>query len=259
MIRGLYTSGWSMLACAGKMDVIANNLANVNTNAYKKDIMVFESFPDILARRLYDTQSVSEPSTEIGSMSYGKGVGEIYTCYNQGQLLQTGAKLDAALQNSDRAFFTIGVPDENGELKEFYTRDGSFEINSGKQLVTKDGYAVMGVKGPIVLESSEILIDRDGTVSVNGSAAGRILVKQFTDTKGLRKTGSNLLENTGGSVEETFTGTVVQGSLEQSNVNIIREMVDMIDIMRSYEANQKMIQYQDSSLDKTVNEVGALR
>lgn len=259
MIRGLYTSGWSMLAIQKKMDVISNNLANVNTNGFKKDTVIYESFPDVLTHRINDTRSSLNPSGVVGGMRLGSDVGEVFTYFTQGQLTSTGSKLDMAIEDADSAFFTVLVPDAGGNAEEYYTRDGAFIRGPGNVLVTRDGYAVQGQNGPIVLDDGDFSVEADGSIVQNGAVVDTLLIKEFTDTKTLRKYGENLLEKTDQTEEQPFSGTVQQGFLELSNVNIVREMVDMITVMRSYEANQKVLQAQDSTLDKAVNEVGAVR
>ena len=259
MIRGLYTSGWSMMANSKKMDVISNNLANVNTNAYKKDTVIFESFPNVLTRRLNDFRSNSDPSGAIGTMELGHDVGEIFTYRTQGQLVKTSSSLDLAIKDSENAYFTVSVPGQNGALTEYYTRDGAFTTNSLNELVTKEGYAVMGEDGPVVLNGPDFSVDADVYILQDGEALGRLRITQFQDGTTLRKYGANLSQAMPQSVQVPFTGVVEQGFIEQSNVNIIKEMVDMISVMRSYEANQKVLQAQDSTLEKAVTEVGALR
>jgi flagellar basal-body rod protein FlgG len=254
-----------MMANSKKMDVITNNLANVNTNAYKKDTVVFESFPNMLTQRLNDTKSQLNPTGNIGDMSLGNDVGEIYTFYNQGAALITGNTLDFSIQNASSenengaAFFTIGDVDANGNIKEYYTRDGAFSLNSKRQLVTKDGYLVMGQNGAITLDNDNFSVQDDGTILDNGIQRYKLLIREFTDTTTLRKYGENLVERTAQTQEQPFTGTITQGYLEQSNVNIVKEMVDMITVTRSYEANQKILQAQDGTLEKAVNEVGIVR
>lgn len=265
MIRGLYTSGWSMLANTRKLDVITNNMANVNTTAYKKDTVVFESFPSVLTKRINDTKSPLNPSGNIGNMQLSSDVGEIYTYYTQGQLSQTGNKLDFAIddsanQGTSPAFFTIGVMNENDNntINEYYTKDGSFTLNANNQLVTKDGYYVMGERGPITLSNTEFTVNEKGEIIQNGQIVDKLRITQFSDATKLRKFGNNLIQNTDSEVED-FTGSVLQGYSEQSNVNVVDEMVDMITVMRAYEASQKVLQAQDSSLEKAVTEVGVVR
>lgn len=268
MIRGLYSSGWSMMASSKQMDVISNNLANANTNAFKRDNTIFEAFPSVLTKRINDTRSMLNPSGNMGNMELSSDVGEIFTYYTQGQLVKSGSKLDLAIQDTSadpnakiksEAFFTVNVPDDNGNPSEYYTRDGAFTINSNRQLVTKDGYQVMGQKGPITLADEDFAVQPDGSIVQDGAVLDKLLIKDFTDTSTLRKFGADLVQKSDNSQEQPFTGGVAQGYIEQSNVNIIKEMVSMITVTRAYEANQKVLQAQDGTLEKVVNEVGAVR
>lgn len=265
MIRGLYTSGWSMLANTRKLDVITNNMANVNTSAFKKDTVVFEAFPDVLIKRINDTESPSTLSTRVGNMQYSSDVGEIYTYYTQGQFNQTGNTMDFAISDDNTgttqtpAFFTIGlVNPQTGDSSEYYTKDGAFVLNSNNQLVTKDGNYVLGQNGPITLSPGNFSVDDKGNIVQNGTLVDKLRITQFSDATKLRKYGDNLVQNDGSETSD-FKGTVMQGYLEQSNVNVVTEMVDMITVMRAYEANQKILQAQDETLEKVVNEVGVVR
>jgi len=248
-----------MLAIEKKMDIITNNMANVNTTAYKKDTVVFESFPEVLTRRINDTKSWPSTDGIVGNMQLGSDVGEVFTYYNQGQLLKTDNKLDMALKDSGSAFFTVKGTGQNGNEKEYYTRDGAFATGADNLLITKEGNIVQGINGPIRLNGDSFSIMPDGTVIQDGEAVNKLLIKEFTNTGTLRKFGNNLLEKTDKTEEDIFKGTVQQGYLELSNVNIVKEMVDMITVTRAYEANQKVLQAQDGTLEKAVNEVGVLR
>lgn len=265
MIRGIYTSGWSMIANSKKLDVITNNLANVNTAAFKKDTVVFQSFPELLAQRINDTRSPLNPGAGIGNMSLGNDIGEIYTYYTPGQFTQTNDKFDLAISDDNTGesitpgFFTIGVMDaESNTLKEYYTKNGSFVLNSNNQLVTKDGNPVLGENGIITLATGDFTVDDKGNIVQNGQIVDRLKLAQFSDPTMLRKFGDGLVENDGSEMT-AFGGNILQGYTEQSNVNVVAEMVDMITVMRAYEANQKILQAQDSTLEKAVNEVGAVR
>ncbi|MGI6668164.1 MAG: flagellar hook-basal body protein [Acetivibrionales bacterium] len=166
---------------------------------------------------------------------------------------------DMAIRDSDNAFFTIAVPDENGNFTVFYTRDGAFGRNSNNMLVTREGYAVLGENGPIVLQDGEFTVSEDGTITQDGEIIDKLLITEFQDTSALKKHGNNLLRADEGAVTAEFTGTVQQGFIELSNVNIVREMVDMITVLRLYEANQKILQAMDGTLEKAVNQVGSVR
>lgn len=258
MIRGLYTSGWSMLAIQKKMDVISNNMANVSTNGYKKDTLVLESFPSVLTKIIKDYNGTSRSMRDIGTMELGSDVGEVFTYYSQGQLAKTENNLDMAIRDSSNAFFTVLMEDAQGSRREMYTRDGSFSRNSGNYLVTGDGYAVLGENGPIMLGGGDFSVEEDGAVMQDGVVVDKLLIREFADTAALKKYGGNLIQADEDAQTVPFTGTVQQGFTELSNVNIVREMTDMITVMRSYEANQKVLQAMDGTLEKAVNEVGAV-
>jgi fagellar hook-basal body proteins len=257
MIRGLYTSGWSMLANTRKMDVITNNLANVNTTAFKKDGVVFESFPELLTQRIKDTNG----NATIGNMSLGSDVGEIHTYNTPGQMLKTDSKLDLALSdtNTGVSYFAVGVTQPNGSTQEYYTRDGSFALDSTGRLVDKQGNLVLGQNGAITLTSEDFNVTQDGKVFQNGTQIDTLKIVTFANPDTLRKVGNNLVSTTAESTQTDFTGNVSQGYLEQSNVNVVREMVDMISVSRAYEASQKALQAQDGTLDKAVNQIGSIR
>ncbi|NLL07090.1 MAG: flagellar hook-basal body protein [Clostridiaceae bacterium] len=259
MIRALYTSGWSMRANNKQMDIVSNNLANVSTNGYKKDTVVYESFPEVMVRRINDTRSTLNPSGKVGNLQFGNDVGEVFTYFTGGQLNRTDSSLDLAIGNSDSAFFSIGVPDENGGITEYYTRNGSFVLNSQGQLVTSEGYFVLGINGPITLEGENFTVLDDGSIVQNEEIVARLVIRDFADTTTLRKYGNNLIQTTEETQEQEFTGVVKQGYIEQSNVNAINEMINMITVLRSYEANQKVVQALDGTLEKAVNEVGVVR
>lgn len=260
MIRGLYISGWSMIANNRSMDVITNNLANVNTSGYKKDTAVFQSFPEVLTARINDEKSLTSSKANMGTMRLGSDVGEIHTYYGQGGFLNTGDNHNLAIKDSNLSFFTLGKPNQDGSIKEYFTRDGAFSVNANKQLVNSEGLLVLGEDGPIVLEEGEFVVDRYGSIMQNGELIDKLLIKTFENGIALRKIGSNLVENINDNDEGIpFEGIISQRVLEQSNVNIVREMVDMISVMRSYETSQKLVQAQDTTLEKAVNEVGAVR
>lgn len=259
MIRALYTSGWSMRANNKQMDIVSNNLANVSTNGYKKDTVVYESFPETMVRRINDTRSTLNPSGKVGNVQLGNDIGEVFTYYTNGHLNKTDSSLDMAIGGSDSAFFCIGVPDENGEMTEYYTRDGGFILNSENQLVTSEGYIVMGIDGPITLESENFTVLDDGSIVQDQEIVSRLAIKDFSDTSTLRKFKDNLIQTTEETQEQEFEGVIHQGHIEQSNVNIVNEMINMITVMRAYESNQKVVQALDGTLEKAVNEVGALR
>jgi len=249
MLRSLYIAGTGMLVQRKKMDVLTNNIANVETTGYKKDLLLSRSFKDILLERTNDP-SVLNISSSVGSLNNGIHIDEVVVDFTQGSMEETGRLTDLAIDGA--GFFAVSTP--NGER---YTKDGSFGINSQGFLVNNDGYYVQGTGGAINVGMGGFAVDSAGNVTVDGNPVGKLKIVSFTDTGGLRKEGNNLYANyTNQSMQQDSLSSVRQGSLESSNVDITRQMVDMMEISRTYELNQRMVKMIDESLAKTVNEVG---
>ena len=255
MFRGLYTAYTGMLTQQQKMDGISNNLANVDTTGYKKDRMIQQSFDEILTYKLNDPEVPQGES--IGKMSLGVKVSQVFTDFSQGSMKQTDNLLDVALQGE--GFFKVGEVNDQGSMDIKYTRDGSFNISQNGQLVTKDGLFLLGEDDASVqLGFEDFRVNNDGSIYQNEELMNKIQVVNFEDDQTLRKQGSSLFTTTDTSVIKEYEGTIVQGFLETSNVNTINEMIEMIATTRTYEANQKMIQTYDATMEKVVNSVGSL-
>lgn len=346
MIRGLYIAASAALTETKRVDVIANNIANVNTAGYKKDLMLSQSFPEVLVSRInampdttlmknrlsssgttfentdgyykvttgsgffnvqtpegisrnrsiafkvgsdgnlvtsngdyvlgqngpinasggdltvdskgqvlvngtvVDQLKVSNPLNVIGSLNYGVHVDEIATNFEQGQLTPTGNSMDLAIQG--KGYFVVETP--QGER---YTRDGQLSKNAENYLVTAEGYMVIGENGPIQIEGNDMVVNEKGEVMVDGKMVDQLSLVNFKDEKLLRKEGDGLYLIDGNAEDNkiAFDGAVQQGSLESSNVNSVKEMVDMMTILRSYEASQKIIKIEDELLGRAVNDI----
>jgi flagellar basal-body rod protein FlgG len=237
-----------------RMAVVSNNLANVNTTGFKKSRAVFE---DLLYQNVRQVGGATSQDTQAPSgLSLGTGVRVVATekTYTQGSLNNTGNSLDIAI--SGRGFFQVLMPD--GTLG--YTRAGDFQMNNQGQLVTSSGYAVQpGINIPQGAQS--ITIGNDGVVSVllAGSSAptqvGQLQLADFVNPAGLQPRGENLLvESASSGSAQTGNpglsglGTLNQGMVESSNVNVVEEMVNMIETQRAYEMNTKAIQTTDQML-----------
>lgn len=357
MNNSMYIAASALLNNQKNIDVITNNLANVNTNGFKRDLSISESFPEVLLSKINDRTDLDNhraftgvnierqgeefklsinsgyfrvstpagvghsrslkfivdedgylktdyrningelktdgenyvlgqngpirvedenieidnsgnvivngeivdnlimfpPLNVIGTTSTGVRFDRIAVDYTQGTLLETGNKLDFALKGN--GFFKVETP--NGLA---YTRDGSFTLNEYGELVTKEGYAVLGQNGAIVLGKDDFQIDSNGDIIIEGIVEDRLDIVALENSEMLRKQGNNLytiLENIEPE-EVEFDGQVLTGYLESSNVNTIQEMVNLITAQRSYETSQKIIQTQDELLGKVVNELGRL-
>lgn len=248
MIRGLYTSALGMITSMQRMDVVTNNLASVNTTAYKRDHVMSHEFSDQALHRLNDPGLRLFRSILIGHINPGVFVDDVFTVFDQGPMQQTGGSLDLALMG--RGFFSVMVGEE-----ERFTRDGSFTISLGGLLVTSDGGRVQGQNGDIILPNGEIVIQDDGRIIVNGEYVDTLSITSFSDLHTLRKMQDNYFRTTEESIAIPFVGTVEQGFLEGSNVNIVQEMVRMISLSRHYDTNARMVTIQDGTLQQAVNEI----
>ncbi|MBW4827912.1 MAG: flagellar hook-basal body protein [Clostridiaceae bacterium] len=344
MNRGLYISATSMIANQRRLEAISNNLSNINTTGFKKDVVLTESFPEVLLSKIndrpdfrpqreneieYETNGdvhrartnegyfmvrtpngisyvkdirfvvddegylktfykneqdeyktdgenyildgnhnpiqgggniegllegiVSRPGPRVvGTMNAGAKVKKVVTDFTQGGLLNTEGKFDLALEGS--GFFK--VQGEDGEI--YYTRDGSFTVNSMGQLTTSEGYLVMGTGGPITINGNDVEITKGGQVFVDGNMVANLDIVDLDNKEFLRKIGDNFyrMADDVEAEEMPFQGEVFQGFLENSNVDSIKEMVEMISLLRNFETCQKAIRVQDEMMEKSANEIG---
>lgn len=257
MVKGLYTAYTGMINEQNRMDVITNNMANSATYGYKAEGATAQSFADVYAVKIKDASEYFV-NKRLGGMSMGAQIGETYTDYSQGSFHETENTYDLALEGN--GFFSISFTNKAGETSIKYTRDGSFTVNTDGYLVTKDGDFVLGNgNAPIRIDTNTtVRIDTLGNIYQDGALVNRLAVTDFTDYNYLEKYGENMYNLVEGGTNQDSTARVRQGFIEQSNVNIVSEMVDMIQITRAYETNQKVIKTIDGTLDKSVNSVGKL-
>lgn len=262
MVKGLYTAYTGMINEQKRLDVLSNNLANADTNGYKKEGTTSQTFADELAIKIKDTSYYGMPQ-KLGTMSMGVHIGETYTDYSSGNFKVTDNLTDFAL--SGDGFFAIAFTDKAGNSSVKYTRDGAFVINTQGYLVTKDGDFVLGmndamngnVNGRIQVDPNlKITVDEFGNIYQNDQLVADIGFVDVEDYDYLAKYGENLYDLVEGGNIIASDAKVEQGIIESSNVNVVSEMVNMITISRAYQAGQKIINAVDETLDKAVNEVG---
>lgn len=263
MISGLYTAASGLVAQTQQQDVIANNLANVNTTGYKKDTALYVPFPTVFLNRINDEKmptpgGMADSMVPIGYMGRGVALrvdGVQPQTTQEGSYVETTNKLDLSIKGD--GMFVVMTP--NGQR---YTRNGNLTLDSDGVLVTQQGNPVLGQGGQIILNSGNIHIDEGGRVFDDKAEIDTLRVALFTKEDKLRKEGDSLFFTLDGAAlsEDDYVDQVVikQGYLETSNVNVVREMVEMITAYRAYEASSKAIQSQDQSLGKAVNDVGAI-
>lgn len=253
MVRGLYTAWTGMYNEQKRLDVIANNIANAATTGYKQEGVTSQSFDNMLGIKVRDYSAKSDEV--IGTMSLGVKVGEVYTNHKQGSLRPTGNTYDLALDGS--GFFTVKVTDENGVDHIRYTRAGNYTITKDGYVTDADGNRLQSEAGDLIVPTdAEIVFDTDGTVYANGELIDKVTITDFEDYDYLKKFADTMYEPVDGATQKEATAALRQGFLEQSNVNVVQEMTQMIAITRAYEANQKIVQAMDSTLDQAVNSVG---
>lgn len=251
MVKGLYTAYTGLVNQQNRLDVVSNNLANATTVGYKKEGLTSQSFDAMMAIKVRDT-TVGNRNQYIGDVNLGVKVGESYRDYSQGSFRETGESFDLAL--SGNGFFSISFTNKSGETSTMYTRDGNFSMTQDGYLVTKDGDYVLGEGGPVQLptDASLISIERDGTISADGVFVDRLAIVDFEDYNHIEQYGENLYRALDMATQTEARGQVYQGYLEQSNVNVVSEMVEMITISRAFEANQKAMNAADDTLQKAV-------
>ena len=279
MIRTWYTGASGMMAQQLRLDASANNLENVDTDGYKRDITTFKSFPELLLRRMEDDGvyrippfGSSDAAPIIGKLGQGVEFNELYTNFEQGAPKESGNDFDLALVG--QGFFSIETP-----YGERYTRNGTFHLGKEGFLETKEGYPVLGENGRLRVQANNFKVDKEGRVWINAAYAENpeTLVSRDDNTWGeavlldtLKLVGfekDRFLEKQGSSFYKTseFSGEaeillqgirpqVLQGFTEASNVNAVTEMVNLIEVQRAYEANQKVIQGADSMTGVLINQ-----
>ncbi|MTI65700.1 MAG: flagellar hook-basal body complex protein [Firmicutes bacterium] len=252
MIRGLYSATTGMLVQKRKQENVSENLANLNTNSYKKQQIINKSFNE-----MYVKNRENGGLDTIGTLELGTEIDEVYTDFTQGLLNQTNKNKDFAIDGN--GFFTI---EGDGEL--LYTRDGNFKVDSSGRLTTKQGYPVLaeglskGDDGYIYVKDKDISVNENGEFKLDGNER-RFMIVDFNDKALLEKRGENIYSSEENPTAFNLDTKVKQGYLEKSNIDPLEEMVRMIEITRNFESNYKTLQSIDDTLGKAVNEVGRIR
>jgi flagellar basal-body rod protein FlgG len=257
MLRALYSAAAGMQSQQMNLDVIANNLANVNTTGFKKSKIEFQDL-------LYQTARAAGAEQGSGNqlptgLQIGHGSQPIATAkiFTTGELTQTGERLDVAIQGD--GFFEVQLPDGSRA----YTRDGALKLASDGRITTSEGLVLQGGFQPIAPGTTSITISPNGevtTIGPNGQQSFRVQLVRFTNPGGLESLGRNLYRETAasgppeiGNPDENGFGSLQQGYLEMSNVKVVEEMVNMIVAQRAYEVNSKAVQAADEMMQMSNN------
>ncbi len=259
MHRGIYTAASAMIASQTRQDVLANNLANVTNIGYKRLVNVQHAYRSRPLARLNDEyqwtpQGYIDPRPPVGSL--GSGAGEVRTAidFTPGKMMVTGNATDLAIKG--KGFFVLAGPE--GDV---LTRNGSFSLDGEGRLVSQQGYPVLGKQGVILVEDAGFRIDAEGRILQEGVLEGdRVLVVAATE-EALQPLGGNNYYAPPGTAREADAGsyTIRQQRLEQSNVNAMREMMEMLSVLRAYEASQRVVSAQDELEGKVANDLATVR
>ncbi len=248
MLRSLYLSATNMLVQRKKVDVIANNIANMDTVGYKSDSLISRSFGDMYLERVNDPGNTAEG---VGPLNTGVHIDELVTSFEEGSLKTTNRGLDFAITGD--GFFVVSTT-----AGDRYTRDGNFAINSDGYLVTSDGNRVLGTNGFLKIDTANIAVDSNGNiVNAEGDELGALRIVSFADNAGLKKAGNNLYINENNQRAQTAQDVAVrQGALEASNTDITNETLNMMAASRSFETSQRVVKMIDETLGRAVNDIG---
>ena len=256
MIEGLYKSAWGALGSQIRQEAVANNMANVNTPGFRPDWVVMRSY-----RTRGELQSAAARPDRQALWQVGGGgmVAETRTAHRAGPVQRTGVNTDLAIL-ADEGFFAI---ERDGQRR--YTRAGNFRVNPQGELVTADGgWKVIGDGGPLVVGDANFSVDRDGAVTriANGvpEVVGRVAVVGFEHPDRLLKAEGTAFSAPEGVEPQSARPEVrvQQGALEMSGTNAAQTLVNMIEAMRSYEANLNFVRIQDQLLGRAVTEIARL-
>jgi flagellar basal-body rod protein FlgF len=244
MIQGIYLASQAMTPLMDKQDQIAHNLANTNTTGFKQSGLFIKTFQKYLSNDEKQPSVTNEIKPD-----------QVYVDYSEGPMVKTDGRLDVFIKGS--GFLTAMTPDGIR-----YTRNGNLSLNTEGLLTASDGSRILGKDGFIKINDhgGEVTISNQGEIVQNGEIIGQLRISDFNKPYRLSREGNNYFsaQMPDNPVVDSKGFSIEQGYLEGANVNVIRNMVDMISAYRNFEADQKALQSQDDTLDKAVNQVGRL-
>ena len=274
MFKGFYTAAAGMLSQQRQTDLLTNNIANANTPGFKADQGTLKAFPDMLLQRMESEDLPTDRSIsvqnkkEIGTINTGVYMQETVPNFTQGDLQQTSQSTDIALMEQNMPtkegglFFVVQSPDNTPQ----YTRNSNFTLDQEGFLTTSTGAYVLNTNNqPIQLKSENFTVDSQGNVTENNQQVAQIDIAYASDLQTIKKAGNGLYETLNNQPLPSARNNpgisyqVKQGFVERSNVDAAQSMTDLLTAYRAFEANQKIMQAYDRSMDKAANEIGRVR
>lgn len=269
MFKGFYTAASGMLAQQRRTDMLTNNMANASTPGFKEDQSTLRAFPDMLLERMNDQTGGGQ---KVGSLSTGVYMQEAIPRFIQGDTKETDNKTDMALvdivmpannTNGSKGSVFFTVQDPSGQTR--YTRNGNFTLDAQGYLTTGNGQYILDSNGkPIQLSSDQFTVSDTGLITGQNGEQAQLGVAFAAQPERLIKEGNGLYRTENGTPLASAANQpgvqfkLQQGFLEQSNVDLSKSMTDMLTAYRSFEANQKILQAYDRSMEKAANEVGKI-
>ncbi|TYS85197.1 flagellar hook-basal body protein [Rossellomorea aquimaris] len=276
MFRGFYTVASGMLSQQRKTEMLTNNMSNANTPGYKADQASMRAFPEMLMERMDSTSIPTENklslpfNQKVGALNTGVYMQETIPSFLQGDLQETGRSLDIALldvsmpaneETGSKGSVFLAVEGADGNPR--YTRNGNLTVNGNGFLTTNSGFYILDENGErIQLDSDQFAVGEKGQILVDDNVVATLGVGYSENPNRLVKQGDGLFATEGNvplpdAYEEADVSfTTKQGFLERSNVDASRTMTDMLSAYRAFEANQKVLQAYDRSMEKAANEIG---
>ncbi|ELS62917.1 flagellar basal-body rod protein [Bacillus inaquosorum KCTC 13429] len=270
LLKGLYTATSAMIAQQRRTEMLSNNIANANTSGYKADQGSMRAFPEMLLSRIESKSPAGTTRTEVGSVNTGVYMQELKPLFTQGSLKSTDQPTDITLvenqvpvyaETNENAALFYPVQTADGIR---YSKSSTFSLNENNQL-TINGNPILSTDGqPITVDNENFTVSENGTVTTNGRTAGQIDVRMAEDVRNLKRDGNNLYSTADGNDlpsaadNNQVSYSLKQGVSELSNVDVTSAYTEMTEAYRSFEANQKVIQAYDKSMDKAANEIGKI-
>ncbi len=253
LYEGMQKAVESMSYLVKMQEIMTNNLANASTTGYKQDVTVVGNFGDLLKKNMGNIELTGmDNSAEVVVNDNPSLAVKKTTSFAKGNLARTDIEFDFALDGN--GFFVVSTP--NGVR---YTRNGSFTVDGEGILKTKDGSIVLGQNGPIKIQGNKFEVKEDGTILVNNKVVDKMMIVDFQDYGALVKEGATHFKLSRDTDIIKPNTRVLQGFLETSNVNPIKEMVNMVNVLRSFEMSQKILQSQDEQMKKHIEQVSRMR
>lgn len=273
MLRGLYAAGAGMISQQRKQEMLSNNLANINTPGFKGDQGSLRTFPNMLIKAVGTDHGRMTGSNHVGELATGVYMQEQTPNFTQGDVQETGNNTDVALfqglvpvneETNENAMLVFETQNDDGDIR--YTRNGNFAIDSQGFLTNSSGHFILGVDGdPVNVGNENITINSEGQIlSAEEDLLGQINVAVVTDPGQLVKEGEGLFRYDGDNdvvtavANDEVTFQLQQGFIERSNVDASQTMTEMMTALRAFEANQKVLQAYDQSMERAVNDVGRI-